>query len=215
MTIFKFYFENWITNINSWWCNDLSILLTIVGFIASISWNVYGFYKSRQVKLNVIGDISPINSSEIQITVSNVGIVNARLGKIGIGFHCSEKWFKPKSGGIFETSYSHESLKFDPILAAGETIRIYMDLSKVKKSLEHLSLDDYNRKALVIGKFFGWIYLSRNKLSNIDIKNSDDRIREIEDDLNDHNIKQFSINFSAALISILTNHVDQYCKNHT
>ena len=88
-----------------------------------------------------------------------------------------------------------------------------MDLSKIKKSLEHWSLDDYNKKALTIDKLFGWVYLSRNKLSKIDIKSPDDRIREIEEELNDHSIKRYPINFSAVLISILINHMSHYCNN--
>jgi hypothetical protein len=206
MATFTLNIEKWIANISSWWCNDLSVLLTLTGFTASIIWNLFTVYQSRQVKLNVTGDISPGDNSKIQITISNIGKVNTRLGKIGIEFCASEKWYKPKSGGSFESLYLHESLKSDPILGAGETVRVYMDLSKVKRSLEHISLDDYKKEVLIIGKIYGWIYLARNKL-----KIFDDEIKEFEDELNDSGIKRFSINFSEVLICTLKKHINSYC----
>ena len=199
--------EEWIANINSWWCNDLSILLTLIGFAASIIWNLYTVYQSRQVKLNVTGDISPGDNSKIQITISNVGKVNTRLGKIGIEFYANEKWYKPKSGGGVESLYLHESLKTDPILGAGETVRVYMNLSSIKRNLESISLDDYKKEALNIRKINGWIYLARNKL-----KTFDDEIKKIEDELNDSEIKRFSINFSEILISTIKEHINSFCK---
>lgn len=210
IAIFGFDFEKWITNISSWWCNDLSILLTLTGFAVSCGYNVYLFHKSQQIKLSVIGDISPTDNSKIQITVSNVGKVNARLGKIGIEFCGSEKWYKPKSGGSFETLYRQESLDFDPILAAGETVRIYMDLAKIKKGLEHCSLDNYQKEALIINKICGWVYLFRNKL-----KASDNEIKELENELNDRSVKRYSIDFSEVLILALKNHIHIYCKNQS
>ncbi|OQW38881.1 MAG: hypothetical protein A4S08_08945 [Proteobacteria bacterium SG_bin4] len=207
LATFTMNIEEWIANINFWWCNDLSILIALVGFAASIIWNLYTVYQSRQVKLNVTGDISPSDNSKIQITISNVGKVNTRLGKIGIEFYVNEKWYKPKSGGGFESLYLHESLKTDPILGAGETVRVYMNLSSIKRNLESIALDDYKKEALNIRKISGWIYLARNKL-----KTFDDEFKKFEDELNDSRIKRFSINFSEILISTIKEHINSCCK---
>lgn len=198
-----------IANINSWWCNDLSILLTLLGFTTSILWNFYAINQSRQIKLNAIGDISPIDNSKIQITISNVGKVNTRLGKIGVEFYANEKWYKPKSGGSFENLYHYDELSnSNPILAAGETVRIYIDLSKVTKRLEHISLDEYKKETLTVSKINGGVYLFRNKL-----KTFDNEIKEFEVELNDSSVKRFSINFSEILIFTLKEHIHLYCKN--
>lgn len=192
---------------NSWWCNDLSILLALISLVTSIVWNLCNIYQSRQVKLNATGDISPSDNSKIQITISNIGKVNTRLGKIGIEFDAKGQWLKPKSGGSFESLFIDELSKSDTILGAGETVRIHMDLFRVTKSLEHISLDDYKKEAFIINKVNGWVYLFRNSL-----RASNDRINEFENELNDSGIKRFPINFSDILISTLREHIQSYCK---
>lgn len=209
----------------TWWCNDLSIFLAFI----SLGGNVFAFFharhESKQVKINSTADIYFSDNSKLQITISNIGKINTKIGKIGIEFRSTEKWYKVKSGGISENLYFDESFNINPVLAAGETVRINMDLNKICRDLK-ISFKQYkNNNCLIIDEVYGWVYLARDK-KNLALDSNkhtsskstplanalakwDSLMKELEDELNDPNIKKFHINFSESLKSYLLSFKDK------
>jgi hypothetical protein len=199
-----------MNGISNWWCDDLSIILTIVGLVASILGNIWSLYRSRQVKISVIGDVSHTDKTEIQVTISNVGIINARLGKIGIGYLAKKDWYKTKED--FECLFTPEYLNFNPILAAGETIRIKLKLDRLISHLLNVSKDAENYEKLMNYELFGWLYLSRDGTTKIAPIGSEEYINIQEEELNCPLGKKFEINFSADLETTLLNCISHFAK---
>lgn len=200
-----------MNGISHWWCNDLSIFLTIVGLLASLLGNIWSLYKSRQIKISVIGDISPVSKEEIQVTISNVGTINARLGQIGIGYLAKKDWYKTKED--FECLFTPENLKFNPILGAGETIRANLKLNRLVNHLFNVTQDEENYRKLKDHELYGFLYLSRNVITKTAPIGSIEYIKIQEEELNSPLGKKFKINFSADFEAALLKSISNFKNN--
>jgi hypothetical protein len=185
--------------------SDLSLSVGIIGVILAILIPIYGFYKSKQVKLDILGDISSLDRDRVLITISNIGKINTRISNIGFGFNLTrEKWYKP--GTECENLYPFWNLKSEQeaILASNHHISVPFDLKKIRNELRR-ALESMRKEQgnVSVKKITGWVYLPKPRKTLP--KSGDD---EYGLKVSDSTYKKFKINYSEQL----ENHLKDFLK---
>jgi|CXWL01.1.fsa_nt_gi hypothetical protein len=176
--------------------NDISLSVGIIGVILAILFPAYEFYKSKQVKLDILGDISSLDRNKVLITISNIGKINTRISNIGFGFNLTrEKWYKP--GTECQNLYPFWNLKSEQeiILASNHHISVPFDLIKIRNELRHAFKSERKEQGNVsVKRITGWVYLPKPKKTLP--KSEDD---EFGLEVSDSTYKRFKINYSEQL----------------
>lgn len=180
--------------------NDLSFLVGILSVILAIIFPVYGFFKSKQVSLNILGDISSLDRNKILITITNIGKINTRISNIGFGFNLTRaKWYKP--GSECQNLYPFWNLESEQetILASHHHISVPFDMIKIKKELRFSFENACEEQGKVtVKKITGWVYLPKPKKT---LPKYGDDILGLE--VSDSTYKRFKINYSEQLETYL------------
>ena len=180
----------------NWFLDDFSLLVGIIGVILTILISAYVFYKSKQVNLDILGDISSLDRNKVLITITNIGRINTRISNIGFGFNLTRaKWYKP--GTECENLYPFWNLKSEQeiILASYHHISVPFDLNKIRNGLRIAFESERKEQGNVfVKKITGWVYLPKPRKTLP--KSEDD---EFGLEVSDSTYKRFKINYSEQL----------------
>lgn len=176
--------------------NDLSLLVGILGVILAIIFPLYGFFKSKQVSLNILGDISSLDRNKILITITNTGKINTRISNISFGLNLTRaKWYKPGSECRNLYPFWNLASEQETILASHHHISVPFDLNKIKKELRFSFKRVREEEGEVfVKKITGWVYLPKSKRTKS--KSGDDKLGL---EVSDSTYKRFKVNFSEQL----------------